>query len=462
MSLRLKLLASTALMTLAVWAVAAILSYRDTRREIDRLFDAHLAESARAILVQADHERHEAGAEGRLEDDDGLEDEDDEGIDEVRKRGEVLEKHLLFQIWDSRGNLLLNSRSSLPFAKTETGYSVLDVGGHELKVYSIWNAGRSLNVQVAESTASRTVIAARSVRSVLTPIFVMLVPLLALLAVVIEIAIRPIQRLSREIDQRSPDDLTPVAGGHLPPEIRSPVAALNRLFVRLSMALERERRFTADAAHELRTPLAAIKVQAQVAAREADDALRQHALDGVAKGVDRVTHLVDQLLTLARLDPEDGIPFVDVPLRDVASGVLQRLAPEAHDKSIELSLEGTDDAISGSAALIEILVRNLLDNAIRYTPPGGSVKCRIDHRDRVICLEVSDSGPGLPKEEIERLGERFSRLSRPSGEGSGLGLSIVKRIVELHGAHIAFDERSDGPGLSVRVEFPHNQPGESP
>jgi two-component system sensor histidine kinase QseC len=462
MSLRLRLLVSIALMTLAVWAVAAILSYRDTRQEIDRLFDAHLAESASAILVQAEHERREAEAGGRLEDDDEHEDEDDEGIDEVRKRGALLEKRLLFQIWDGHGNLLLNSRSSSPFAKTEAGYSSLTVGGHELRVYSTWNAERSLNVQVAESAASRAVIAARSVRSVLTPIFVMLIPLLALLAFVIEMAIRPIQRLSREIDQRSPDDLTPVSGGDLPREIQSPVAALNRLFARLSVTLERERHFTADAAHELRTPLAAIKIQAQVAAREADDALRQHALDGVAKGVDRVTHLVDQLLTLARLDPEDGIPFVDVPLRDVASGVLQRLAPGAHEKSIELSLEGTDAAISGSAALIEILVRNLLDNAIRYTPPGGSVECRIYRRDCVVCFTVVDSGPGLPKEQIERLGERFSRLSRPSGEGSGLGLSIVKRIVELHGAHIAFNGRSDGPGLSVHVEFPYNQRGDSP
>lgn len=462
MSLRLRLLISIALMTLAVWTVAAILSYRDTRREMDHLFDAHLAESARAILTQAEHERHEAEASGRLEDNGEHEDEDDEGIDSVRKRGALFEKRLMFQIWDARGTLLLSSRTSSPFAKTDAGYSTLVVGGHELRVYSSWNAAQSLNVQVAESAASRAKVAARSVRSVLTPIVVMLIPLLALLAAVIEIAIRPIQRLSREIDQRSPDDLTAVSANNLPREIRSPVAALNRLFARLSATLERERRFTADAAHELRTPLTAIKVQAQVAAREADDALRQHALDGVAKGVDRVAHLVDQLLTLARLDPDDGVPFVDVALRDVAGGVMQRLAPEAHAKSIELSLEGSEDHVMGSAALIEILVRNLLDNAIRYTPKGGGVECRIDRRDRVICLTVVDSGHGLPQEQLQRLGERFSRLSRPSGEGSGLGLSIVKRIVELHGAQIAFEGRSDGPGLSVRIEFPDKQRGDTP
>lgn len=470
MSLRLRLITFIAFVTLVVWAIAAFLSYRDTRHEIDGLFDAHLAESARAILTQAEHEGHEGSALARSKKEDKHkhkrkekdDDDDDDDHRSSRKRdGVFFEKRLKFQIWDARGNMVLNSRSSPPFAKTEPGYSSLVVRGQDLRVYSAWNADHSLNVQVAESTASRAFIAARSVRSVLTPIVLMLVPLIVLLAFVIEVAIRPIQRLSRQIDQRSPEDLTAVTMDGLPREIRSTVAALNRLFIRVSTTLERERRFTADAAHELRTPLAAIKIQAQVAAREKDQALRQHALEGVAKGVDRVAHLVEQLLTLARLDPDVSIPLVDVALDDVVRGVLQLLAPQAVAKSIEVSLEASEAHLFASKALMEILVRNLVDNAIRYTPMGGRVDCRIERTDRSVVLTVCDTGSGLGQEEREQLGQPFSRLSRPSGEGSGLGISIVKRIVELHAAHIAFKSRDDGHGLLVQVVFPFNQRGDS-
>jgi len=227
--------------------------------------------------------------------------------------------------------------------------------------------------------------------------------------------------------------------------------------------MDSERRFTADAAHELRTPIAALRVQAQVARAAADDLERRHALDNVIAGCDRATHLVEQLLTLARLDPAYvRLPHEPCDLRAVAKTVVGEIAPRAVAKGVEIELdEGARTLARGDAGLLAILVRNLVDNAVRYSPARTTVRVRIvpaDGRTGPV-LAVTDDGPGVPADEMQKLGERFYRAMGTGESGSGLGLSIVKRIAGLHHAVVRFEAGTGGKGMRVTVVFALLAPG---
>jgi two-component system sensor histidine kinase QseC len=244
--------------------------------------------------------------------------------------------------------------------------------------------------------------------------------------------------------------------GKAPAEVAPLVGSLNRLFERVQASIENERRFTADAAHELRTPLAALRAQAQVARGSMDDAERRRALDKVIAGCDRASHLVAQLLTLARLEPHDfRVERTSCELRSVLQRTIAELAPTAVEKGIELELaDGPTVTILGNAWLLDVLFRNLIDNAVRYSPPRSRVHIRTDQNQHDVSVIVADEGPGIPVAEREKLGRRFHRLAGPDVTGTGLGLSIVQRIAQLHGAGIAFEETVTGTGLVVKVVFP--------
>ncbi len=470
MSLRVKMISSILLVTLVAWGAAAFRSYQDTRSEVDQLFDAHLLESAAALLKQAAHERRKDGRSKSHQDDsdedqkkqhDDHEDEDKDedenqghGIAELKKQSQLLEKHLIFEIWDGEDRLLLRSGKDLKDQKLPDGFSYSGEGPTSLRVFTQWSTDRTLKVVVAESASARLNIANASVRNVLRPMLWMILPLIILLALIIELTLRPIRQLSADVEKRSAEDLTPINETSVPKELRATIRALNALFSRLTKAIENERRFTADAAHELRTPLAAIKIQAQVALREKDASARNRALEATILGVDRAAHLVEQLLTLARLDPEASKPIDAVPLREITRQVLQTLAPSGVAKSIEIELvEGESPLIRGQRGMLEILIRNLVDNAIRYTPAGGKVSAIILEASDGVRLMIEDTGPGLNEQQMQVVGERFSRVSRPSGEGSGLGLSIVQKIASIHQATLKLENKLPGPGLMVTVHF---------
>jgi two-component system sensor histidine kinase QseC len=337
---------------------------------------------------------------------------------------------------------------------TEEGFGQAVWKGTEMRVFSIWNRPRSLHVQVAESMQARLDLVQGTLRNVLTPIVLMIIPLLMAIIFAVEYGLRFLRRLSRELMQRTPEDLSPLEQKDLPREIQPVTKALNGLFTRLKRALDNERRFTADAAHELRTPLAAIKVQAQVAMRSQQDDTRQRALEGLVKGIDRATHLVEQLLTMARLDPEMELKVDSIALRSLVVDVTSSLAPDAVAKGIDLTVkEGPEIKVHGQRAMLEILARNLIDNAIRYTPPSGVVTIYVVQDQGHSELIVEDSGPGLTDEQKQHVPGRFSRVSRPSGDGSGLGLSIVARIASIHKARLLLESGPDGKGLRVRVVF---------
>lgn len=267
----------------------------------------------------------------------------------------------------------------------------------------------------------------------------------------------PVTAIAEAVASRSPDQLDPVVPSEAPTEIRPLIEAMNAQFARLGELLEKERRFTADAAHELRTPLAALVAQVQVAQRAANESERRHALQQVQVVAQRMSRLVDQLLTLARLEPETRGALEAVRLDELARAVCADYGGMAIAKGVMLTLAAsTPTTVAGNADLLRVLLRNLIDNAIRYTPADGEVEVEVTASDTEAILTVRDSGPGIPPAERADVLRRFYRLAGQEVEGSGLGLAIVARIVALHGAELILGEglpRGTAPGLSVQVVF---------
>jgi len=274
-------------------------------------------------------------------------------------------------------------------------------------------------------------------------------------------SLRPLEELASAVAARSPDNLNVLAEPQTLREAQPLVAALNRLLTRLAATLDNERRFTADAAHELRTPLAAVKIQAQVALASTDAADHQHALRQVLAGADRATRLVEQLLRLARLDPLARLPQAQtLDLAQLAASIASDMQAQASARQQQLSVHAPSAAIQvqGDADLLGVALRNLVENALRYTPPGGEIEIRIETSDQHPRLAVCDNGPGVNAEEAPRLLERFYRgqaSTNPqsnAADGSGLGLAIVQRIAELHGAQLSIENRTIG-GLQASLTW---------
>jgi two-component system sensor histidine kinase QseC len=422
------------------WGIAAWLSHIETRREVDKLFDAQLAQSAQVLLGTAGHELHE-----RME----------HGNDEPPPLHEY-EQKIAFQIWF--GSTLLLRSALAPqesLAGSASGYSNTKIAGQPWRVLTRHDERHGFMIQVAEPLTERERLARHIALRMFLPSLAAL-PLLALaIWAAVSAGLLPLRRLKAEVARREVDRLDPLSMQGVPDEVAPLAAALNDLFSRLERAFETERRFTADAAHELRTPLAALKIQAQVALRAAEDEARTNALKNVIHGVDRTTHLVEQLLTLARVDPDAAATHhVPVDLHTLAAASLADIAPMAQARHIELALENDAPCIiPGNAAQLSVLLRNLLDNAIRYTPEGGQVTVALLDQAHPT-LEVRDTGPGIPEAERSRVLERFYRVTGNAAEGSGLGLSIVRRIAELHRAELTLSVPLSGSGLIVRIAFP--------
>ena len=313
----------------------------------------------------------------------------------------------------------------------------------------------------------RAELAAEIAEHLLKPMLFALPGLALVLLVAVGVSLRPLRRLADDVAARAPHRLTPITDSGTPREILPLVQRLNELFAGIDRALENERRFTADASHELRTPLAALKAQAQVALAATDEAERRHALDQILVGCDRATHLLTQLLTLARLDADSGEALQPLALRPIAADVLADAAGEAIARHCELVLADGDARVRGDVALLQAMLRNLVHNALRHAAPSR-VEVHIERQGNRAVLSVSDDGRGLPEAEIEAVQQRFRRgasadfsAAVPGGDageqnipGSGLGLSIVRRITELHGGSLILDHGPDGRGLVVRIHLP--------
>jgi two-component system sensor histidine kinase QseC len=437
-SLRKRLLAWLLLAISVLWLTVAASGFQRAHHEADELFDAQLAEVALALLALAHVGESQVAPD-------------------LAANFHKYQQRILFQLWreprpGDRLQLLTRSANapSEPLSLAP-GFSEREWNGELWRFYVQYDSDRDYVVQVAQSHTVRDDLAGDIAWRLILPMLLALPLLGAAVWLAVGAALRPVDAVVGEVRQRQPEHLEALPlVGPMPVEIAPLVEALNGLFARVRATLDNERRFTADAAHELRTPLAALKVQAQVALR-ADDGPRRQALLQVLEGVERMTHLVEQLLTLARVDPANpALSFAVCDLRGAAEQVCAELMPAALAKDLQLEIEpGPACPLNGHAGLLHTLLRNLVDNAIRYVPAGGVINLNVGAGE----LRLADNGPGIAPAERELALRRFHRLVGSEQSGSGLGLSIVSRIAELHGATLALEE-TPGGGLTVRVVFP--------
>jgi two-component system sensor histidine kinase QseC len=423
-----------------VWACAAAVIWIDAREELDELFDGHLAQAAALLVARSAHE---------FEDDDAPVD------------TPLLHRYApkaAFQVWHE-GRLAMRSSNApaVPMSSKRSGFATLPIDGRPWRVFATRGHERDIQVYVGEQLGSRQSVLYAIVRGMLVPMLIAL-PLLALAGwIAVRAGIAPLRRLSATLAQRAPHALEPVTYSGAS-ELAPLVTALNGLLKRIGALLESERRFTADAAHELRTPIAAIRAQAQVAAAATDDAERRHALAATLSGCERAARLVDQLLMLARLEagPEGSMRQVD--LSALTRQVLADQAAHAVAQGQQLELDAPATAVvHGEEILLAVLVRNLVDNAIRYSGRASRVHVSVAQQGEETVLVVEDSGPGMGEEQRARLGERFFRSGSSEATGSGLGWSIIKRIVAAHGARLDVGRSPELGGLRVAVSWPAAQ-----
>lgn len=369
--------------------------------------------------------------------------------------------NFILQVWSSKGELLLHSPTAPAFslAGDKEGFSDSYIDGNLWRIFTNYQKNPDVITVVAERYDNRNQLGRRIAQD---DLYIMLLtfPLSGLLIwIIIGKGLSALKRVAQEVSNRAASYLEPVDIKYVPDEIKPVIDEINNLFSRLQDAFEREKRFASDAAHELRTPLAALKTQAQVAMRTEDKNEREIALHNVIAGVNRSSHIVQQLLTMSRLVPEASAldDVIDVNLEKLSAEIIAQLVPSAIEKEIDIELQ-TDDTspnVRGNITALSILIRNLVDNAIRYTPEHGHVTVSIFNKDDMTVLQVADTGPGIPEELRERVFERFFRILGSKVPGSGLGLAIVTQIVKLHKANIVLDAPEKGTGLIIEIRFPH-------
>jgi two-component system, OmpR family, sensor kinase len=412
--------------------LAGWLIYRQALAEANELFDYQLQEIAEALPS--------------------------EPFNEILSSRDTGDEGIVLQIWNRNGVLMYYSHPRAPLApRAELGFSTERTDRGDWRVYGAI-VGDNV-VQLAQPVSVRNRLAANVALRTLWPLIVLL-PFLGLAVwLVVGRGLAPLARVARALDTRHPEALDPLPEQRLPREVTPLVHALNALLDRLAQAIDTQKAFVADAAHELRTPLAAVQIQAQLVARAKDDETRREALGDLQAGVTRATRLAEQLLALARSEPDGHARVRSVDLHGLVDDCVAAYAPVAQQRGVDLGIEESADAsVHGDADALRVMLNNLLDNATKYTPPGGRADVCLRVEDGHPVVRIADSGPGIPVEERNRVFDRFYRVgagatrARTDIAGTGLGLAIVRRIADQHGASIKLGDSAAG-GLLVEVRF---------
>ncbi len=502
-SLRKLLLLTLLSASMLIWGISAYVNYRLTRNEVATLFDAELAQSSKVLMAFMEGMPQDSALEQRLKliqtgalgqdydrkiayqlrsENDGLllrskvapnfpvsesngsksEDPLWDVFDELLQTDAFdhkYERKIAFQLWSNDNGLLLRSESAPKFAFSSSirGFSETTIEGHLWHVFSITNGSGDYVIHVGQKEEIREQLTDDISKQLVTQFLVGL-PLLGIVIwFIVGYALKPLNRLERALSKREASFLKPLYTKKLPNEVVPVVNEINNLFSQLEQAFEHERRFTADASHELRTPLAGLLTQAQVALRTTDEAVRKQALLRISQAVHRMTYMVQQLLTFSRI--ESGKEYLTKEITIMNREIIQvitELEPAAHKKRIQIEFEEHNAVpIMANTQLITILVRNIIDNAIKYTPVGGNVMIYMEGSDKKLQFKVEDSGPGIPPDQYENSMKRFHRCveNAHTAQGSGLGFSIVERITSMYGAELALGKSQFG-GLKVTVTFP--------
>lgn len=461
-SLRKRLWAILLVLTGLVWLIVSVMSYNRMLHEADEILDAELMHFGQMLLTIIDD-----GADGissrlellsRVAEDPYA---SPQATPESDLPGSYRHK-IVFQLWDAAGRLLSRSASAPgePLANLREGYGYHTVGTTIWRTLTLADERRQYVLQVAEDNEVRKEISVYLVQSLLFPGLFGLALLSVLIWQGVSAGLAPLTGLAKSIRMQAPRDLRPIPTADVPLEVQPLVQALNSLFQRLSDSLDSERRFTREAAHELRTPLAALKLHIQLVSRSEGGQERAEALEHVHKSIERAERLVAQLLEMSRLDSQDALEGREhLDLGELAADVISDFDHVALGRHIRLSGDIADGVVVEGAEMgLVIIVRNLVDNALRYTQEQGEVIVRVFEKQGNAVLEVEDNGPGIPFEHQSSVFKRFWRYRETATEGSGLGLSIVKRIADLHGAKISVGDPKGHPGFLVRVSFMPSAP----
>ena len=422
------LLAVLGLLAVAVLLVGSI-SYRNVRAETEALFDYQLRQMALSLRNQGEIAPAQASALV------------DEQLDFV------------VQVWTSDGRAVYATRrhEALP-QRAQMGFADVSVGGAVWRSFSVATPSRV--IQVSQPLVIRRRLAAEAAWRAVLPLL-LLAPFMAAAAWwLTALALRPLQRVAADVRRRDEQSLTPLPADGLPDEVAPLVVALNALLQRLGQSLDTQRAFVADAAHELRSPLTALKLQLQLLKRAGSEPERSAAAEALAAGIERAARLVEQLLALARSEPGAAAAALErLDLSELAREAVADTVPLALARGTQLELHADAPVlVDGDRAALRVLVRNLADNAVRYAPRGARVELSVSQPEGRPKLQVDDSGPGIPPAERERVFDRFYRRSLGDESGSGLGLAIVRSVAQRHGAEVALEDSPLG-GLRVTLRF---------
>jgi two-component system OmpR family sensor kinase/two-component system sensor histidine kinase QseC len=429
-SIRARLLVALFILVALISALAAGVTYRRVLNETSDLFDYQLRQMALSL-------RSQISLAPRIE--------------VPPDQGDA---DFVVQIWDVFGARTYLSRPGLPLInQTVLGYADLSLRGEKWRAYGLQTADGV--IQIAQPARVRESLARAAAGRVIVPLILLLPIMIGAVAWIVNRGLLPLRFVTAEVQRRDVRTLVPLRTEDLPSEIQPLVGELNRLLERLQHAFSVQRAFISDAAHELRSPLTALRLQLQLLDRAPDEAARAEARTRLGDALERAIHLVEQMLALARSEPQQAALAVEsVDLSAAAAEGIRDTHDLALAKHIDLGLDAAPGLqVSGEREALRTLVRNLVDNAVRYTPPRGSVQVRTRSAAEEAVLEVIDNGAGIPPEDRERVFDRFYRRAGAQESGTGLGLAIVKAIAERHGARVALSE-PEGGGLIVTVSFP--------
>jgi two-component system OmpR family sensor kinase len=411
--------------------IAAALIYLQAREEANQLFDYQMKQLVASLPAQAFAP-----------------------LGPSREDETNTQQDVVIQIWDNNGLRIYHSHehTALP-QRAELGFANIAARGTNWRVYSA-QIGNTI-VQVAQPLSARLQVAAQMALKTVAPLLLLLPFLAILIWITVGRGLASIKRAAKDVQARDAASLTPISDIGMPQEIRPLTTALNELLQRLDLAMAAQRTFVADATHELKTPLTALNLQIQLAERAVSSEERQTAFSDLRRGQERATHLVHQLLTLARQAPGATEQVREkIDLSALAGSVVGNFAALANARNIDLGVSRAkpESIVVGNPDALRTMLNNLVDNAIRYCPEGSRVDVAIDGDERLISLTVQDTGPGIPEAELPRIFDRFYRVPGTQSQGSGLGLAIVKQIAATHDADVSLENGSCG--LRVHVSFP--------
>lgn len=436
--------------------VAISASYQRITHETEEIYDAELAQIARVLeatlAIQFDYS---AGSfinsqpvnPKLILPPDILSDE------EYDSSGHKYEKKLSFQVWSRKGVPLLGSPASgtmLPFSAIE-GYAEESINGQAWRTFVLFSDPLSIWIKVGQLVEIRNEIT-EEVAAVYIAVPLIVLPLIVLLiTLIVRKGLSPLKEINQEISERNTSNLKPLKLNRIPTELEHVVESVNSLMYSLEQALERQKRFTSNAAHELRTPLAAIKIHAQ---NIHPDSERLHKIqDNIVLGIDKLTHLFNQLITLSQMESHNKTDQQTFPLSQLVEELIQSMQQHINEREITLKVALGSQQVRANRDALEVLLRNLIDNAIKYTPVGGTVKIEANIQNDVLTLLISDNGPGLNPEQRTQAFERFYRSAGQDTFGCGIGLSIVKELCDQCGYAITLEDSiiADS-GLTVTVQ----------